>query len=57
MRESIHPKNVGIIQDGGPQGNPEKATYSSGGSLPAVCRIPALLQFLRPGRGRQLFRN
>ena len=53
MRESIHPKNVGIIQDGGQQGNPEKATYSSGGSLPAVCPIPALLQFLRPGRGRQ----
>lgn len=53
-RKNIHPKNAVSV---GQQGIPEKATHSLRGCLPGMCPIPALLHLLRPGRGRQLFRN
>ena len=57
------PPGVATPQQGPPgvttpqQGPPGVATHSAGCCLLDLWPIPALLQFLRPGRGRQILRH
>ena len=44
-------------EDGAQQGPPGMATHSARCCLLQLWPIPALLQLLRPGRGRQLLRH
>ena len=45
------------VVDGAQQGAPEVENHSAGGPLPGLWKFQLLLQFLGPGRGRQLLRQ
>ena len=55
--KKIHPRKIVGSGDGAQQGPPGLATHSAGCCLLQLWPIPALLQLLRPGRGRQLLRH
>ena len=45
------------VVDGAQQGAPEVENHSAGGLLPGLWKFQLLLQFLGPGRRRQLLRG
>ena len=53
----IHLRKMVGAGDGAQQGPPGMATHSARCCLLQLWPIPALLQLLRPGRGRQLLRH
>ena len=45
-----------VVEDGALQGAPEVGNHSAGDRLLGLWKFQLLLQFLGPGRGRQLLR-